>query len=91
MELSLSPKIELQLLIIKAKVIQNRLYSWNQNTQRFKDKIKTTIDFESRLWGEIVDYFVEDLNPKYDLNILNHKYNRLIRGFFAKISYLLRF
>ncbi|MFC2088546.1 DUF5916 domain-containing protein [Calditrichota bacterium] len=37
------------------------------------------------------DYFIEGLNSKYNVNILNHKYNRFSRGFFAKVSYLLRF
>lgn len=63
MEFSISPKIELQLIIIRATSIQNRFYTWNQNTQGLKNKVKTTIEFESRLWEGIVDLFVEDVGP----------------------------
>lgn len=64
MEINISPKIELQLFILRAIQLLNRFYAWEQNTQGLKEKIKTEIELESSLWGGIVDLFVEDLGPR---------------------------
>ena len=63
MELKISPKIELQMLILRAISIQNRLYAWKGSTYGFETKVKTDIELESRLWGGIADLIVEDTGP----------------------------
>jgi len=61
--LKTSPKIELQMLILSGRSIQNRLNAWKESTREFKSKARTGIELESRLWGGIADLIVEGSGP----------------------------
>lgn len=63
MALAISPKIELQMLILMGQSIQNRLYSLKNSTGRLRSKAKTEIELESRIWGGIAELIVEDIGP----------------------------
>jgi len=63
MVLEISPKIELQMLILKGQSIHNRLYALKDDTRRLKSKAKTEIELESRAWGWIADLIIEDTGP----------------------------
>lgn len=60
MILEISPKIELQMLILKGQSIQNRLYVLKDSTRRLESKAKTEIELESRAWGWIADQIIDD-------------------------------
>ena len=63
MALEISLKIELQMLILKAQSIQNRLYTWKDSIRRLPSKVKTEIELESIVWGGIAELIVEDIGP----------------------------
>lgn len=63
MSLKMSPKIELQMLILRAISIQNRLYALKGSARGLKSKVKTDIELESRFWGGIANLIVEDIGP----------------------------
>jgi len=63
MILEISPKIELQMLILKGQSIQNRLYVLKDSTRRLESKAKTEIELESRAWGWIADQIIDDTGP----------------------------
>lgn len=61
--LEMSPRIELQMLILRGGSIQNRLNAWKESIRGLKSRAKTDIELESRLWGGIADLIVEDIGP----------------------------
>lgn len=63
MILEFSPKIELQMLILRGQSIQNRLYSLKDSTRGLKSRAKNEIELESIIWGGIAELIVEDVGP----------------------------
>lgn len=63
MALEISPKLELQMLILKGQSIQNRLCSWKDSTRKLEIKAKTEIELESIIWGGIAEAILEDSGP----------------------------
>lgn len=63
MTFEISPKINLQMLILRGQSIQNRILSLKDSPKRLESKVKTEIELESRFWGGITDLILDDFGP----------------------------